>query len=588
MIVPMQRITVLCLAQDRESTLNRLRELGVLHVTHVLPPEGREVEQARHRLEEIQHALELLLPGNTAPSGETPEHIVKTVRRLSRSCKELKEERELLQSEVDRLAPFGNFDPALVDTLAAQGVQVSLYALPAEDPLPALPEAVTVLELEGDKRTRRIAVLSREEQALGLDPIRTGDRRLSDLQQRIAEIDQIMADHRKQVEQFSGDRPQVLALVAQAEDLLQFEETRVGMGDRDFLRYLRGFCPVESVDALRQAAQQHGWALLVEEPSDEERTPTLIRNPRWVHPIKAIFDFIGVLPGYREVDISALFLLFFSVFFAMIVGDAGYGAIYLGLTLWGMKKFPKMPRYVSTLMIIMSVCTIIWGILTGNYFGLSGLPPVLEGLKIPWLTGPNSDNNLMLLCFLIGAIHLTIAHGWRTMRLAPSLTALADLGWICTTWVMFFTARFMVLSRPFPPIMLAVLVIGILLIALFMTPFRKLKAEWFNHVMLPLNLVSNFVDVVSYVRLYAVGMATFAVASAFNQMGADAAGGLIGSLVAALIIFAGHGLNLMLATMGVLVHGVRLNTLEFSGHLGLEWTGTPYTPFKQRNETTNP
>jgi V/A-type H+-transporting ATPase subunit I len=126
--------------------------------------------------------------------------------------------------------------------------------------------------------------------------------------------------------------------------------------------------------------------------------------------------------------------------------------------------------------------------------------------------------------------------------------------------------------------------VGVALIIVFMTPPRELRAAWFQHAMLPLNLVSAFVDVVSYVRLFAVGAASFAVASAFDQMalGTGLSGPLAG-LAAALILFLGHTLNILLATMGVLVHGVRLNTLEFAGHLGLEWSGHPYRPF--RHET---
>jgi V/A-type H+-transporting ATPase subunit I len=164
---------------------------------------------------------------------------------------------------------------------------------------------------------------------------------------------------------------------------------------------------------------------------------------------------------------------------------------------------------------------------------------------------------------------------------ARRLRALAELGWIATTWVMFFTARSMVLGFDFPAWGMGVFGAGVLLIAVFMTPFRSIKSEWFNHVMLPLDLIGNFVDVVSYVRLFAVGMATFAMASAFNAMGAGMAeeGSIGGTIAGALVIFLGHTLNILLAAMGVLVHGIRLNTLEFSGHLGLEWKGFPYRPF---------
>jgi V/A-type H+-transporting ATPase subunit I len=139
-----------------------------------------------------------------------------------------------------------------------------------------------------------------------------------------------------------------------------------------------------------------------------------------------------------------------------------------------------------------------------------------------------------------------------------------------------------VLLHDFPSPLLYVLAVGAALIVLFMTPVKRLKEDWIGHVMFPLNLIGNFVDVVSYVRLFAVGAATLAVASAFNAMAAETAQGLFTGLAAALILFLGHTLNILLAMMGVLVHGVRLNTLEFATHLGLQWKGRKYSPFRRR------
>jgi V/A-type H+-transporting ATPase subunit I len=154
---------------------------------------------------------------------------------------------------------------------------------------------------------------------------------------------------------------------------------------------------------------------------------------------------------------------------------------------------------------------------------------------------------------------------------------------------MFAIARHMVLGEHMPSPMWTVLAVGTALIVLFMTPIAKFKDEWFNHVMLPLSLVSNFVDVVSYLRLFAVGVAGFEVAKAFNNMAADAAsGGGFGYATAALIAVFGHSLNLALCAMGVLVHGVRLNTLEFSAHLGLQWNGFSYRPFARRLAALTP
>jgi V/A-type H+-transporting ATPase subunit I len=296
-----------------------------------------------------------------------------------------------------------------------------------------------------------------------------------------------------------------------------------------------------------------------------------------LRPVQVVFDVTGLLPGYDEVDVSATFLLFLSLFFAMIVGDAGYGLVFLILTLAARRALRAAPPEPFRLLGIMSACTIVWGVLTGNVFGMTRLPGVVSAARIDWL---RDERNVMLLCFLIGAVHLTVAHAWNAVRSIRTPQVLAQLGWICTTWTMFFVARDFVLGEPMPRQIVPLFVAGVAAVVLFMTPVRALKSEWPGHVMLPLTLVSNFVDLVSYVRLFAVGTAGFAVAASFNEMALEGSrGGLLAAVLWAVILFFGHALNLLLAAMGVLVHGVRLNTLEFSSHIGMQWTGIPYRPF---------
>jgi len=356
------------------------------------------------------------------------------------------------------------------------------------------------------------------------------------------------------------------------------------MGDTRDLVYLQGFCPVDEVKAVNAESHRSGWGLVVRDPDTDDHVPTLIRNPAWIRPIKAVFGMIGLLPGYREIDISAAFLLFFSVFFAMLIGDAGYGALFLVATLAVRAKARKAPAYPFHLLVILSACTIAWGILTGTYFGITtNLPAPLTSLRIDWLTGDAAEANIMQLCFFIGALHLSVAHAWNALRILNSTKALAQLGWIALTWTMFFTARTMILGAAFPRFGYWLLIGGISLVALFMSKPRELKTEWASHVMLPLDVISNFVDVVSYVRLFAVGSASLAVAAAFNEMALAKGIHSIGAgFGAALILLLGHLLNILLGAMGILVHGVRLNTLEFSGHIGMQWTGITFRPFARR------
>ena len=122
---------------------------------------------------------------------------------------------------------------------------------------------------------------------------------------------------------------------------------------------------------------------------------------------------------------------------------------------------------------------------------------------------------------------------------------------------------------------------GVALVLLFQNFQRNVvKGVLATLADLPLSLISAFSDIVSYLRLFAVGYASVVVASSFNGMAGPMLGSPLTGLFGAVILFLGHGLNIILGMMAVIVHGIRLNMLEFSGHLGMQWSGKPYKPFK--------
>jgi V/A-type H+-transporting ATPase subunit I len=329
-------------------------------------------------------------------------------------------------------------------------------------------------------------------------------------------------------------------------------------------------------------------AILNEEPEAEDNVPTLLKLPRSVTPIKAVLDMLCILPGYRETDISSVFLIFFSIFFAILIGDAGYGILFLAVTLFARSKMKKAPAYPFVLFGILSISTILWGVATGNYFGIQpdALPGFLKGIQLDWLTGKTAQDNTMKLCFLIGAVHLTIAHIWNIIAIAPDKKALAQLGWIGLVWSMYLTALNMVLEQPYPSFFAALFISSLILIMLFMTSPKEMKTEWIHHAMFPLSVVNCFVDIVSYIRLFAVGLASLSVAQSFNGMAMQLGWKHIWTIpFMALILLLGHALNITLCALGILVHGVRLNTLEFSLHKDLEWKGIAYTPFARKQQT---
>lgn len=161
---------------------------------------------------------------------------------------------------------------------------------------------------------------------------------------------------------------------------------------------------------------------------------------------------------------------------------------------------------------------------------------------------------------------------------------MAQVGWLLGSWVMFFLACNMVLGVEMPGFVIPMFIVEVVLLLLFTVPPSRLKQDFISIPMLVLDIVNSFTDVISYIRLFAVGMSGAAIAEAFNGMLAPLFGSAVGIAGAALILLFVHGLNIALAVMGVAVHAVRLNTLEFSNGLGMEWSGFAFKPFaKQKN-----
>ena len=598
MIVQMKKVTVLGLAHDRAATLEALRDLGVLHVKPVVPPAGTGLEQAREKTMGLRQLLNALPTSSDAPPSDRHVRVViAEISELLNDRKEWQDRLDSLKAEIARVAPFGSFDPTAVEDLAKKGVVLKLYRAPAKSMLP-LPDGVTAQKLAVVKADAYWVLSANAPfEWAGAEEQRLPDDSLADMESEAASLRAGLAGIEVQLEKLAADRPLVEARLAEAEAELKLQEVRAGMGSAEAIAYVQGFVPAGDVDPIRAAAADQGWGLVVEDPGPQDDVPVKLRQPAWAKPVQAVFDGINILPGYLEADISVVFMLFFSVFFAMIIGDAGYGALFLVLTLLFRKKLPKN---AANLLIITSACTIAWGLVSGSVFGIS--PDFLQTtffakLWIPFLDPlkERTAQNIMGMCFLIGAIQLSIGHLWNVVDLIGqrSLKALEQFGWTLTTWYMFFLADNMVIAgnmarylgspaalKPFTGSIADYVALGgVVLIILFMMKPSEIKDNWFNLALLPLNLISNFTDVVSYVRLYAVGTAGFAVAFAFNTMIFGGKVTLLSGLIGAVLAFLAHTLNILLCVMGVLVHGIRLNTLEFSNHKGISWSGSPYRPF---------
>jgi len=340
---------------------------------------------------------------------------------------------------------------------------------------------------------------------------------------------------------------------------------------------LQGWVPSSKADFLPGGLSEQNITAAVEiiPVGQNEEPPTLIEYPGWTKPIKGLFDMLGTVAGYREFDVSVPFMLALPVFAAMLIGDGGYGAVlFIGLLLGYKKISPALGPNFTKLLIIVGVVSLLWGFLCGSFFGF-----ILYSPPIPVNMTDKSRFMLMQISFTMGAIHLSIAQLWQAFRIFPDLRFLGKVGWGIFVWGMLGVVRMFVLSAsitwetPWPYLLIA----GTVLAILFNSPSKNIiKMVLLGIANYPLSMLGAFSDIISYVRLMAVGLASGVLASSFNELALNSGSWFIATPT---LIF-GHSLNIGLAMIALFAHGVRLNMLEFSNNLGMQWIGYSYRPFK--------
>lgn len=593
MIARMKKLTLLVSQKEKEKFLAELRKAGVLHIKNVKAPESHEITFVEDKISNLEKMIHVLAPYAGKSGADSMACGSGDLMTMAQKITDTYADRQELVSRIRELEKriswfdlWGEFDPGDLKILSDKGVTIKLFRLQGRE-FKKLPPGVRYVLARKQKGYYYVAVLMADaEEQLPYEEMVPPPESPGEMKVMIEE----MREDIRNLDEYLKEEAAALQIMKDCEDALakelEFFRAKGGMQEEGKFAYMQGYCPVESVAAVISLAGKRGIGYLIEEAEESQETPTLITNPAWIRIIQPVFDFMSTIPGYEEFDISFVFLIFFSLFFAMLIGDAGYGLLFLGITFFARRKLRKAPAEPFILMYVLSAATIFWGAVNGSWFGLAQVArlPLFKDMTIQRLnaTTPEGQNFVIYLCFIIGAVHLTIAHTMRALREANSPKALADVGWIMIIWGMFFLAGMLVLDKPFPIFGQYLYFIGIPLVLFCTNPQKNiLKGALSTLAQLPLSVIASFGDIVSYLRLFAVGYASAMLSSTFNNMALGEARGPIGIITAALVLFIGHTLNIILGFLAVAVHGIRLNMLEFSGHLGMNWSGKKYEPFRE-------
>ena len=638
MIVPMKKVSLIIRGSEKDKALKKLRSLGILHI-EITEGTGGRLANLKEQVALLESAIFTIGKiKNTEQKNVNAADaltIATEVNSLDEEKKRRQAEKIALDAEMDRLKSWGDIDPSALSDLESKGIEILFYEMPKAE-YENLSDNIKTVRIDTTKSTVKFMLFKSDDEEnkkivsslniyrLALPQISTDEmkQKISELDNRIAEIDEIIVSHACYIKS-------IKQTIQNIEKEIEFETYTTGMSDENLspdnkqsvtIAYFRGYVEEENLDKLKQTAEKNAWGILVEEPSTDDNVPTKLRNNKFVSLIYPLTDFLGTVPGYFEYDISGWFLAFILIFFGIIFGDGGYGLLICAVAAIPIIKSLISKKQISPMFLLVGLfglSTVLWGTLTCTWFGLSPeqLPEWLKSLSVPVISNVYADKiwhpfwtngtaglttaqNLQIFCFSLALLQLTVAHIKCAKRNKRSLKMLGDIGSILQLFGIYYLVLSLVVNSEVFSFGLVIggIPVGTTAIALIGTGFvlsfvfsnyegsviKAITSSLKNIVSVLLGVVNVFSDIVSYIRLWAVGLAGAAISATVNELAGPFFGNFMFMILAIVLLVFGHGLNMILNVLSIIVHGIRLNTLEFSSHLDMSWSGHKFKPFKEQ------
>ena len=616
MISKMIRYDIVLYAGEQERFVETLRELGLVDITTT----GWEPSEAdRSVLTEIEartKAVEFLsafakskaFNANAMPyaSGEEAYECY-TAARDDRQ--QLQQEEARLRKLADDVAPWGNFSAAEIDRLAGRGVNVRLFVAQAaafDRFVAEAIEGVTIAEIARTQSGVYFAVVTTGDVQYLVDgqEVRLPDMNSAQLR---AKADELVARDEALNEVFSRAALSTALIAAESGKLKeQLQGLKIGaMAQREAdgsLILLEGWAEADTADKVDALLKEYPYLVFERRDANmEDDAPVKLKNNKF----SRLFELIGsmyALPKYGTMDLTGIFGLFYMLFFAICLCDAGYGLMLLlvGLYLWF--KGGKGMRQAAGLSIVCSSATVLFGFYANSFFGLtiSDYLPIHKDMLLDF------QNEFFGIALALGIVQILVGLAiniWMKAKLFGITSSFATLGWFIILLTGVAAVGLPMVGIEIPgfttssPVFYGLMGVG----ALLMLVLNNVKRNPIINIGAGLwdaynNITGLLSDVLSYIRLFAIGLSGGVLAQVFNSLAKGLSGfgdiaadapwtAYIGPVIAAaVILIIGHAINLFMSAISSFVHPMRLTFVEFYKNAGFEMSQRSFDPIRKINE----
>ena len=581
MITQMKKYTFLVFHREYEAFLEQLREVGVVHVT----------EKAAGMAEDA-HLQELLAKADNARkliAQGAPDQLLQEKAALESRI-------AATQKEVNKMAIWGDFSAERIAQLKEAGYTLRYFTCPKK----LFQEEWGIVVAEQGAMVYFVQVNNADDAPEGCQEQYLNEKSAADLQKDVEGLNGLLVAQNARIELWAKEN--IPALENELNELQQqIDWKRVTLNTASeadgSLKVLEGFCPIDQVAALDAMLQKQEVYYQAEDPTAEDNTPIKLRNNKFTQLFERLTGMYG-WPNYGEFDPTPILAPFFLLFFAMCMGDCGYGIllIIIGLLIAKKKLNIAMFEGLGPIITVLGVGTTVVGFFLGTFMGIDlyNAEWVPQALKNVMIKGNVMGYDIqMVLAICIGVFHICLAMVVKAICYTKQFgfkENIATWGWLLLVVGGLIVAILGLTVLPenvFKWALIAVGAVSALAIYIFNTPGRNPLINIGAGLWDTYNMATGILgDVLSYIRLYALGLAGGMLGAAFNNLGLMVMGGTTEGatwqwLPFVLILVLGHVLNLAMSALGAFVHPLRLSFVEYFKNAGYEGKGTLYQPFKK-------
>ena len=606
MITKMKKLTFLVYHKEYEEFLNSLRELGVVHIVEKQQgaADNTELQENIRLFNRLAATLKLLqnqkheknaviaTEGGTATRGM---QVLDEVDALQTEHGKLSQQLQSYAKEKEVLEVWGNFEPTGIQKLKDAGYIIGFYSCSEGNYKEEWETEYNAMIVNRISSKVFFVTVTKggEEVDLDVEQAKLPAYSLSRLEALYDTTEQAIEGNEKKLVALSEtDIPSLKAALKELQSQIEFSKVVLSSEQTagDKLMLIEGWAPAYSKVEIEVYLNDAHVYYEITDPMPGDNVPIRLNNKgffAWFEPICKLY----MLPKYNELDLTPFFAPFFMVFFGLCLGDSGYGLfLFLGATAYRLlaKKVTPSMKSIISLIQVLSASTFFCGLLTGTFFGANIYDldwPIVQRLKHAVLMDNNDMFRLSLILgviqilfgMVLKAVNQTIQFGFKY--------AIATIGWIIllvSTAVSALFSSSELLSMGGTAYKVVLCISGAM-IFLFNTPGKNI----FMNIGLGLwdsyNMVTGLLgDVLSYVRLFALGLSGGILAGVFNSLavGMSPDNVIAGPIVMVLIFVIGHAINMFMNVLGAMVHPMRLTFVEFFKNSGYEGGGKEYKPFK--------